>query len=137
VSTSSNTRPKPSAWVGWIAFAAIMMLVVGLFNVIDGIAAIASNKVFISGSGGAVVLDVTAWGWVHLVIGLLVAVVGYFLLQGASWATYAAIVLVIVNMLTQMMFLPAYPLWSIMIIALDSFVLWALIVHGDERVRDL
>jgi hypothetical protein len=123
--------------VGWIAFAAIMMLVVGLFNVIDGIAAIASNKVFISGSGGAVVLDVTAWGWVHLVIGLLVAVVGYFLLQGASWATYAAIVLVIVNMLTQMMFLPAYPLWSIMIIALDSFVLWALIVHGDERVRDL
>jgi hypothetical protein len=84
-----------------------------------------------------VVLDVTAWGWVHLVIGLLVAVVGYFLLQGASWATYAAILLVIVNMLTQMMFLPAYPLWSIMIIALDSFVLWALIVHGDERVRDL
>jgi hypothetical protein len=123
--------------VGWIAFAAIMMLVVGLFNVIDGIAAIASNKVFVTGSGGAVVLDVTAWGWVHLVIGLLVAVVGYFLLQGASWATYAAILLVIVNMLTQMMFLPAYPLWSIMIIALDSFVLWALIVHGDERVRDL
>lgn len=134
---TSPVRPARShntGWVGWVAFAAMMMLILGIFNAIDGLVAIFSDKVFVNGDAGVVVLDVTAWGWVHLVIGVLVATAGYFLLQGATWARVFAIGLVMLNMITQMVFLPAYPFWSLLVIALDILILWALVVHWDERL---
>jgi hypothetical protein len=126
--------PKSTGWVGWIVFTAAMLLMLGIFNAVNGLAAIFADDVFVTGSSGAVIFDVTTWGWVHLVLGVLAAATGMALMQGATWARAVAVGFVMLNMLTQLLFLPAYPFWSLLIIVLDVVVLWALIVHGGEQI---
>ena len=137
VTQNAGTRPRASGWVGWIAFAAAMLLVIGVLNLINGFAAVFQDEIFVSGDRGALILDVTAWGWIHVVFGLVLVGVGIGLIQGQLWAAITATFLVMLNMITQMFMLPAYPFWSILLIVLDAFVLYALTVHGDERIRDL
>ena len=129
-----SSSPRATGWVGWIAFAAVMMLIAGFFNVIDGLAAIFSDQVFVAGDAGIVVLDLTAWGWWNTIVGAVLIAAGFALFRGALWARLTAIVAVVVNVITQALFLPAYPVWSLLIILVDVFVLWALMVHGEEQV---
>ena len=129
MSTSRQVRSKPGSWGGWLAFAGTLMLLAGVFNGVTGLASVMSDQIFARGRRSALVLDVQAWGWVHLVLGILVAVVGLFLLQGAVWARPAAVALVVANMLTQMLFLPAYPAWSLVIVFIDALVLRALLAR--------
>jgi hypothetical protein len=124
--------PQATGWVGWVAFGAAMMMMLGIFNAINGLAAIFSDDIFVTGEQGALVLDLTAWGWIHLLLGLAVAGTGLALMTGATWARIVGATLVMINMVTQLAFLPAYPFWSILIITLDVLVLWAIIVHGEE-----
>jgi hypothetical protein len=134
-STRQQTQLAPSratGWVGWIAFAAIMMFIVGGFNIIDGLAAIFKDEIFVTTSKGILVFDVTAWGWIHLVVGVLQIVVAWFLLRGAVWARMTAVALLALNALEQLAFLGAYPFWATIIIVLDVVVIWAIVVHGDE-----
>lgn len=130
----SPTARKSTGWVGWIVFTAAMLLMLGIFNAVNGLAAIFADDIFVTGAAGAVIFDVTTWGWVHLVLGALAAATGVALMQGAPWARAVAVGFVMLNMLTQLLFLPAYPFWSLLIIVLDVVVLWALIVHGDEQI---
>jgi hypothetical protein len=111
-----------------------MMMMAGFFNVVDGLAAIFSDDVFVSGDSGMVVLNLTAWGWWNTILGVLLISAGLALFRGAFWARLVAIVAVMVNAATQALFLPAYPVWSFLIILVDLFILWALIVHGEEQV---
>jgi hypothetical protein len=78
------------------------------------------------------VFDYTAWGWVHLLVGVIMVVVGLGILRGSPWGLVAGVVIAGVNAITQLGFLAAYPVWSILIIALDVVVIYALIVHGRE-----
>ena len=137
MSSSSTAKSEPTGWAGWVVFTALMMLMIGSFNAVSGLAAVVENELFITGPEGALVVDMTAWGWVHLVLGAAIAAVGVFLLRGAGWARYAAIALVMLNMVTQMLALPAYPLWAIVVIAVDVLALWALVVHGEESLATL
>jgi len=130
----SPVARKSTGWVGWIVFTAAMLLMLGIFNAVNGLAAIFADDIFVTGAGGAVIFNVTTWGWVHLVLGVLAAATGVALMQGATWARAVAVGFVMLNMLTQLLFLPAYPFWSLLIIVLDVVVLWALIVHGDEQI---
>lgn len=130
----SPVAPKSTGWVGWMVFTAAMLLMLGVFNAVNGLAAIFADDIFVTGAAGAVIFNVTTWGWVHLVLGVLAAATGVALMQGAMWARALAVGFVMLNMLTQLLFLPAYPFWSLLIIVLDVVVLWALIVHGDERI---
>ncbi len=130
----SPVAPKSTGWVGWIVFTAAMLLMLGVFNAVNGLAAIFADDIFVTGASGAVIFNVTTWGWVHLVLGVLAAATGVALMQGATWARAVAVGFVMLNMLTQLLFLPAYPFWSLLIIVLDVVVLWALIVHGDEQI---
>jgi hypothetical protein len=81
-----------------------------------------------------VVFDLTAWGWWHTFLGVVLLAAGVGLFRGAFWANLTAIAVVVVNAISQAVFLPAYPVWSVLIITADALVLWALIVHGDEQV---
>jgi hypothetical protein len=130
----SPVAPKSTGWVGWIVFTAAMLLMLGIFNAVNGLAAIFADDIFVTGAAGAVIFNVTTWGWVHLVLGVLAAATGVALMQRATWARAVAVGFVMLNMLTQLLFLPAYPFWSLLIIVLDVVVLWALIVHGDEQI---
>ncbi|MCB7135574.1 hypothetical protein LGQ04_03265 [Cellulosimicrobium marinum] len=125
-----------TAWVGWIWFAGIVLVTIGLFNAISGLVAVFSPKSLVEISEqGVAVLDVSTWGWIHLVIGLLIVVTGFALLSGRGWARLVAIVLVVINAVAQFTTLQLTPWWSLVTIALDVFVLWALVVHGDEAER--
>ncbi len=134
MSSAGSGRPQATGWVGWIAFGAVLMMMAGFFNIIDGLAAIFSDEVFVSGDAGMVVLDLTAWGWWHTILGVLLISAGFALFRQAFWARLVAIIVVVVNAGTQALFLPAYPVWSFLIILVDLFILWALIVHGEEQV---
>lgn len=116
-----------SGWaLGGVGFAATMMVVIGLFQVIAGLTAIFDDEFYVITQNYTFDLDVTAWGWIHLLLGIGLAVVGYFLFVGATWARWTAIVLVGISMFANFMWLPYYPLWALIIIALDVAVVWAI-----------
>ncbi len=129
---STNRATEITGWVGWIAFAGMMMLMVGVFNLISGMAAVFNDEIFVTAGNLTVLLDVTTWGWVHIVLGLALAGTGLALVSGQTWARVVGVVLVMVNMASQLVALPAYPWWAMIVIAVDVVVLWAIIVHGDE-----
>jgi hypothetical protein len=128
------TRAQPmTGWVGWIVFASIILMVNGTFNAIQGLAALFRDDVYWETVGGGVLtFNVTAWGWIHLLFGIVMVAVGYLLLKGSTFARVVAIGLVAVNLVAQFAYLSLFPFWAIIAIAIDMFLLYALIVHGDE-----
>ncbi|WP_291410396.1 hypothetical protein [Actinophytocola sp.] len=118
--------------MGWIWFAAVMMVLVGTFNAIYGLVALFEDTYFTATSQGLLVFDLTQWGWIHLIVGAAAVIAGFALLIGATWARVLAVVLAVLNAIAQLAFMSAYPAWSLIVIALDVLVIWAVIVHGDE-----
>ena len=114
--------------------AAIIMVTVGIIQFFQGIAAVAENEVFVVGVDYVYKFDLTTWGWIHLVLGALVAIVGLALFTGASWARVSAIIVAAVSILANFLWLPYYPVWSLVIIALDVVVIWAVSTWSPERV---
>lgn len=136
----NNTIPPErtqSGWVGWIVFGGVMLVLSGVFNVIDGFVALFNDTQFVTGSEGTLVIDLTAWGWVHIILGGLLILAGVGLFTGATWARITAVILASLNAIAQMTFLPAFPAWSLMVIALDVLVIWAVVVHGREMAEQL
>jgi hypothetical protein len=87
---------------------------------------------FVVGENGLLTFNYTAWGWIHLVLGIVLIVVGIFLLRGAGWARILAVIIVGIHMIAQFGFISSYPVWGIIMIALDALILYALLVHGRE-----
>ena len=118
---------EPSGWaVGGTIFAASALTLIGMFQAIAGIVAIANDNFYVKAPHYTFNLDVTAWGWIHLILGILVFITGLALFNGASWAAVGGIVIAMLSALDNFFFIPYYPLWSIGIIALDVWVIWAL-----------
>jgi hypothetical protein len=127
-----GTQRPPQGWVGWIKFGAALLIVTGLFGIVEGLTGIFRDKAYFA-NGKVVVFDYTAWGWIHLLIGILVLAVGIALWGGSQLARMVAIGLVVLNLLAQFLWMSAeFPWWSIIAIAFNFMVLYALIVHGDE-----
>jgi len=118
--------------VGFILFAAIMMIMVGVFQALQGIIAIFENEFYVATRNYTFQFDATTWGWIHLLIGLVVAFAGWGLLSGRTWARAAAITLAVLSAIANFLFIPYYPFWSLLIITLDTFVIWAVAAHGRE-----
>lgn len=133
--TTQSQIARRSAWTGWIRFAGAIMVLLGLYNVIEGLVALFNDKYYVVGPHGLLLLDLTGWGWAHLIIGALAVAAGVSLFSGAAWARVAAVILATINALAQLTFLSAYPVWATVVIALDVVVIWAVIVHGDEARR--
>jgi hypothetical protein len=128
----SDTRV--TGWVGWGVFAAIMLIIGGGFDVLYGFIALAQpDSAYLTTPEGALfVLDVQGWGWWHVISGALLVVIGAALFSGATWARVAAVVLVILNVIGQLFLLPVQLWWSLILIAIDVLVIYALTVHGHE-----
>jgi len=119
-----------------VRFGAVVMMIVGLFGVIEGLVAMLTPAYFVSVGGAVFVLSLAGWGWVHLVLGALVAIVGASLLgEAPSWARGTAVALVAISAILHLTFVAAAPVWSILVIALDVMVLYALITTWDEPLR--
>jgi hypothetical protein len=128
--TASGARR--TGWVGWVYFAGTMLVLVGTFNLIEGLVALFNDQYYVPTQQGLLVFDITRWGWIHLIMGGLAVIVGIGLVTGAMWARIAGVALAGLNAIAQLAFLSAYPLWATIVITIDVLIIWALIVHGDE-----
>ncbi|QNG21037.1 hypothetical protein G4H71_08380 [Rhodococcus triatomae] len=113
--------------------AAILLLVVGVLSFFQGIAAVAKDDVFVVGIEYVYKLNVTTWGWIHIVLGVVLVVSAIGLAIGATWARVVAIVLASLSIIANFLWLPYYPLWAILIIALDIVVIWAVTTWDTDR----
>ena len=130
---ASSYDPQSTGWVGWIIFAAIFMIITGALNAIQGLAALFRDEAYWVTLGGAVVtFDVTTWGWIHLISGILLVGVGVLLMKGSTFARVIGIILVALNLIAQFSWTTLYPFWSLIAIAVDVLIIYALVVHGRE-----
>ena len=127
----TSREPTVSGWaVGGITFAGTMLILIGMFQAIDGIAAIANDEFFISTTNYTFNLDTSAWGWIHLLLGILLVLAGWSIFAGKTWAAVVALTLAMLSAVANFFFIPYYPFWSILVIAIEVFVLWALTRPG-------
>jgi hypothetical protein len=126
---------SPTGWVGWGYFASFMMMLLGTFQVIGGIAAIFKPRYYVVTQNQLLVFNFTTWGWISLILGIIIFMAGLELLRGAMWARVLAVVLAALSFVANMSFLNAYPVWSVVMMVVDVLVIYALTVHGAE-LRD-
>ena len=130
---SSRAQRDVSGWVvGFTIFAAVLMILAGIWQAMAGLVAIFENEFFVQTRSYLFEFDATSWGWIHLVVGLIVAFAGWGLLSGQTWARIVGITLAALSATVNFLFIPYYPFWSMLIIAADIFVIWALTAHGRE-----
>jgi hypothetical protein len=128
-----TSRPQAGGEIsGWIAFAGVMMLILGSLDAIWGLAGIVNDEIVVVGGNGALIFDITAWGWVHLILGSLVALTGLGLLMGNTAARVAGIFFVAINAVAQIVWFPAAPLWAFLMIVLDTIILYQLTVGWKQ-----
>ncbi|MFL6204314.1 MAG: hypothetical protein ACJ739_03105 [Acidimicrobiales bacterium] len=131
------SQNEPSGWaIGWALFSAVMLITVGCFQAIAGIAGIAEDDVYAKTPNYVLELDVTTWGWAHLVLGALLILSGLGIMTGNVVARTVGVLVAAVSMVANFGFIPIYPVWSIAIIAVDIAVIWALTAHGRDVVAE-
>jgi hypothetical protein len=124
---------EPSAWTGWVVFGGVMMILVGAFQIIEGLVALFDQGFYLVSRNGLIVnVDYNTWGWVHLVIGLVAVLAGVGLLAGNMVARVVGVAIAFLSALVNLAFISAYPVWSTIMITLDVIVIYAIIVHGRE-----
>ena len=130
---SSGTTTSPNTMgVGLITAAAVVLILAGVMHAMQGVVGRATNEFYVVTQRWLFQFDVTTWGWVHIVIGLIGAGTGVGLLYGASWARIVGVVVAAVSVIANFLWLLYYPLWAVIIIAFDLFVIWALIVAWQD-----
>jgi len=130
--TSSHSAARSNGWYGMVVFAATMMILLGTFHVIAGLVALFRDEYFLVSPSGLVInADFTTWGWVHLLMGILVVAAGAALYGGATWARFVAVVVAMLSAIINVAFLASYPLWSVIMIGVDVLIIYAVTVHGD------
>ena len=130
---SENNSASRSGWAGWGTFAAVVLIVGGGVDALNGLQAIIGpNTEYYVGKAGIFSVNVQAWGWWHLILGVLLLLVGIALAFGATWARITAIVLAALNAILQITLITAQPWLSLVVLALDVAVIYALTVHGKE-----
>jgi len=125
-------QPVPTPASGWVTFAGWMLLLAGLWQGFIGFLGVLSDEFFVVGQNYVLRLDVTTWGWIHMVIGVLLFVVGCFVFVGKSWANIVGILAAAVSALSLFAWLPWYPLFAISVIVVDVLIIFGLAAHDGE-----
>ncbi|MEU0986084.1 MULTISPECIES: hypothetical protein [unclassified Streptomyces] len=128
-----------SGWaVGGVVFAGILMICNGVLAILQGISAIAKDDVYTRVGDYVYKINLTGWGWIHLVLGVCLLITGWGVLSNQSWARYTGIFFASISLIAQFLFLPYLPIWAVIMIAIDVFIIWALATyHPDESRGDL
>jgi hypothetical protein len=129
--TAPGQQPALFA-TGFAMFAGILMIISGLWSLLAGFAAIVNDEVYLRTPEYVYSFDITGWGWIHLILGAVVAAAGVGVVRGATWAVVIGITLASLSALVNFAFIPHYPVWSILIIALDVAIIWALATYRRE-----
>jgi hypothetical protein len=131
----TDEKPRKSRWAtGLVLFAGVVMMVAGVWHALAGIGALLDDEVYVATPGYVYSFDLTRWGWIHLLLRIVVAAAGFAVVMGMTWARVVGIALASLSMVANFMFVPYYPLWSLLIIALDIAVIWALITYRTDLI---
>ena len=135
-SHARTARAEPSGWaVGFAAFAGFMLILIGFFQFFEGLAAVIKDSYYIIGPGYAYHIDTTAWGWIHLIWGAVMFAAGLGVLAGRTWARIVGITVALISAFVQFLYIPYYPVWAVLIIALDVACIWALATYGNRSAE--
>ena len=118
--------------VGFAMFAAVMLAIIGFFQALSGIAAIVNDEAFVVTKDYVFKMDLTTWGWIHLILGIVIFLASFGVVRGAVWARTVGVVVAAVSAIVSFAWLPVYPVWGVLIIAADVAVIWALTAHGRD-----
>jgi hypothetical protein len=130
---TQQSNVRHSAWaVGWSSFASIMLIMVGIFHAMAGLVALVDDTFYVVGQKWIFEFDVTAWGWIHLIGGVLVVAAGFGILSGNVLARTVGVVAAVLSAIVNFAWLPYQPVWSVVMIAVAIAVIWALTVHGRD-----
>jgi hypothetical protein len=133
--TETDTRygDASTGWTGWVVFGGVMLIMLGSFQIIQGLVALFDDGFYLVGSNGLVVnVNYNTWGWVHTVIGVIGVLAGLGLLVGNMVARVVGVAVAFLSALVNVAFISAYPVWSTILITIDVIVIYAIIVHGRE-----
>ncbi|MEV6300607.1 hypothetical protein AB0M02_14465 [Actinoplanes sp. NPDC051861] len=128
----AGTAPPMTSWVGVLSFAAIMMLVLGGFQILEGVTTLAHQEAFLSLANGVVELDYQTWGWSHVILGTVTVATGIGVFLGQTWARVVGVIITAGAALTHFSFLAVAPLWCSILICVEVVVIYALAVHGRD-----
>ena len=127
------TERQPSGWaIGWTAFAGILMIMMGFWWIISGFVALLDSEFYVVTLRWIFQFDISTWGWIHLILGIVILAAGCGLFLGVVWARIVGVILAVVAGLLAFAWLPYYPVWAIIFIAISVAVIWALTVHGRD-----
>ena len=132
VAARDRRRVEERQPTGWTVFAGVLLLIVGSLDALWGLAGVLNDEIVFVGGQGVIVADVTTWGWVHLILGSIVAITGLGLFAGTEWARWTAIFFVAMNTVSQIVWFPAAPLWAFLIIILNVTIIYQLTARWEE-----
>jgi hypothetical protein len=137
-SSPPGHRARPAGWVvGLSLFAGVMMILTGVLNAMEGVVALARNEVYAVTPRYIFAFDLTTWGWIQIILGIVVLAAGVGVLTGQLWGRVVGITIAVLTILANFAFIPYYPVWSLLIIALNVFVIWALCVYNRDAAASL
>ena len=127
------TEGKPSGWaIGWTAFAGILTIMMGFWWIITGFVALLDSEFYVVTLRWIFQFNISTWGWIHLILGIVIVASGFGLFLGAVWARIVGVILAALASLAAFAWLPYFPIWAIILIAVSVAVIWALTVHGRD-----
>jgi hypothetical protein len=132
---ASNRQPSGAA-VGWTLFASMMMVLIGVFHIFAGIGGIAEDDIYVVGENYTFQFDVTTWGWIHLIVGLIILFAAFGLYSGAVWARTVGVIMALISAIAGFAWMPYYPIWGIVFVAVAVSVIWALTAHGRDILAE-
>ncbi|HTH72133.1 MAG TPA: hypothetical protein VL737_02110 [Candidatus Pristimantibacillus sp.] len=127
-----NTHHHTTGWVGWVYFAGLMMMLAGIFQAIAGFVALFKDNVFVVSSSSLLVFNFTQWGWIHIILGILLFLASFSVFAGGAFGRVVGSMLAGLSAIANFGFFTAFPLWTIILITVDVLVIYALLVHGGE-----
>jgi hypothetical protein len=131
----STGYDQPTGWTGWIIFAGVIMIIGGALNLFYGIVAAVNDEWVVFTNRANVYLDVSEWGWVHIILGAIVLLAGIGVFSGNILARIVGVVVASISLIVNFFFIPVYPIWALTVIVIDVLVIWALTAHGREMRR--
>ena len=126
-----DSKHRRSGWFAMVVGVGVLLIVLGVWNAIDGLTALFAGGFVVADAERVLALDVAAWGWVLLALGIVEVVAGIALFIGASWARVVAVLVAGFNGVVQLAFLAAYPVGAVLIMVLAAVVIWTVVKHGD------
>lgn len=126
------TQQRSGTAVGFISLAGIFLFTIGGLQIIAGFVGLVNNDFYVVTDKYAFEFSTTSWGWIHILVGCLMLGAGIAIFSGAVWARTVAVIVALINIVVNFVWLPHYPIWGLLLIVLDVFVIWAVTAHGRD-----